>query len=583
MAKNNVLFTLSVIFIFLLVSSVASSDVIRNVEISVILDNPKPGEEYDSLFRVENLDHVSGTTDLLHFSINASLYNISINDSISSNNSYVVLGENFSKTLYFSWNKSRSINKFTQSGMGSLSLEEGVYELCVSLTPLNFIDHNTSNLWDCKIIATQGLNVSNVSYFEPIVDNTSSYNNKSDFSENVSVSMCDCSLDLFLEKDVYEKGESVSFIIRDCWDNSSFKYPVKYWVEDLFGEITKTKLKTSSKAPKSYTPRFDSLEKSFFLKAKISGCNNTYSKAFSFKDADPKIKETELIISTVDSASFGEVIFLDIEGHKGSTLKSLVDVFLEREGKRKSDVLKFYISRQNQDFNFRLPFMIPEDIPSGLHEYDLVFEGLGLKKSLPILIKGSDVLDEDIFSINNVYTRKQNFDGSLNVLVSWDAPEGSFLRAYSSIGSFNKPANMSPSSIPVNISYPDELVVVELVFEGKVRDVSFLKLNLSNSDELIFFEDCEDFCEKNFSNEKLCADFEVFNSSLNTSMSQSNVSINDSNDNLEDVDTFEVDAEESSLFFSFFSFDREYLFFVLAFISILFLFKKEILSLAKKK
>ncbi len=72
-------------------------------------------------------------------------------------------------------------------------------------------------------------------------------NNNSSFEENSAAKNTGCSLDIEVEQQIYEIGDVVFFkIVTNVT-------PFTYWIEDVNGEVVKTKIKSSSDSEKRFT------------------------------------------------------------------------------------------------------------------------------------------------------------------------------------------------------------------------------------------------------------------------------------------------------------------------------------------
>jgi len=532
------LFFLIIFLFFLLLNTsvVSGQTTIRDVEIRIILDSPIPRTEYIRIFRVENLDHVSGVTDFLHFFVNSTL---------KKNNEIIN-----------QWNITRSINKFTETAMGSLTLETGKYQLCTELTPLNFHDYNVKNNQDCKIIMTNdyedvfninettnnsvtsndtsnntnisinitnqnnnldqtnqsnitninstnntNINSTNINNTNTNINstntnstnntniNSTNINNTTNFVQNNShiniTNICDCRLEIITEKQIYEKGEKISFIIRDCSKGAKYANLIEYWAEDLFNKITKTKIATSSRAPKSYTPRTNEQEKVFLLKANIQGCEEIHQKIIIVKNNEQEKKETTMELITPLKAKAGDIIMLEIKGFKGATQKTLINIQLNEEGRRRSEILKAHIMKSNSDYHLKLPFKIPENLNQGEAEYEILAEGLDQLVKNKIRISTPEKIIISKPEIKRFYTRKQKFEEDINVILTLINQENTSIRITTMKGKFEVATNNTTQTIPIKIKKHNETIIAELLKNNQIHDIKLLKLNLSYEETVL--------------------------------------------------------------------------------------------------
>ncbi|MFP4568351.1 MAG: hypothetical protein ACLFN8_05395 [Candidatus Woesearchaeota archaeon] len=508
-------------------NTLAQEIISRDVAIQIMLDLPEEEVEHTRIFRAENLDHTQGTTDLLHFFINST---------ITGNN----------QTL--TWNTTRTINKYAETGMGTLNLTYGKYELCTNIMPLNFYDYNLTNNHVCKTIKTKNyfeiiknesecedefqddvnlnnntttntttnyplnettgnntatnetINLPPENITTPQQNITAPYENETNniyenkTQENTTQitdeNICQCELQIITEKQIYSAGESIQFLIKDCANTSSFQNPIEYWVEDLFSTITKTKIETTTKTTKTHTPRITDAEKTFLLKAKITECNETYTKIVTIKNTETEEKETYLKINTPNHAKPGDIIIVELDGYKGQMQKTLINLQLELDGKKYGDVFKIYVQKQNTEFNLKIPFKITENLKEGELEYSLKAEGLGLNEQKIITINKAtkeseqeNNLNNDDIIINSFYTLKRKYDGTINAIITWQGETDVQINIITQnethkINTFEKKV-----TIPLNITSHDEVIIAELISNNITQDIAILKLNLERDEQ----------------------------------------------------------------------------------------------------
>lgn len=444
---------------------------VKDVSISIILpSNINVSAEYNRLFRLVNHNSVTGVNDGLLVSVE---YNITKNN-----------------TLIDSESVNRSLNSYTETGMGTLILNKtGNYTICANIKALNYEDPNPANDKAClDFIAigefeeeTIGNSTGNETITEPFNET---------IEENVTekpFDFCTCQTTIITDKIIYEKGERIDISFETCKPFSSYPYALEYWVEDLFGGIVKAKLNTTNPAPKRFTPRLDEPEKTFIVKGWFPECNNTASPALVvFRDTDIEEKEPFLALQVPEKALPGEVFFIDINGYKGDTRKTVLSLWVESGGKRVSGITKTYVAGSNTEFSQRIPLLIG----SGAEQtgnYTLVAEGLDLEAEEQLFVEvKEEIFAEKKTSIRNFYTRKINFDGNINVFVTTENAEGLLIRIVSSTQTIESYVPRSNSLTKnVNISSPTEILVAELESEeGTIISTETLLLNLSYNKEL---------------------------------------------------------------------------------------------------
>ncbi len=444
---------------------------LKDVSISIILpSNINVSAEYNRLFRLVNHNSVTGVNDGLLVSVE---YNITKNN-----------------TLIDSESVNRSLNSYTETGMGTLILNKtGNYTICANIKALNYEDPNPANDKAClDFIAigefeeeTIGNSTGNETITEPFNET---------IEENVTekpFDFCTCQTTIITDKIIYEKGERIDISFETCKPFSSYPYALEYWVEDLFGGIVKAKLNTTNPAPKRFTPRLDEPEKTFIVKGWFPECNNTASPALVvFRDRNVEEKIPFLALIVPEKAVPGEVFFVDITGFKGNSRKTVLSLWVELEGKKVSGITKTYITGSNIEFSQRIPLIIGSGAKS-TGNYSLVAEGLDLEaeEQLYVEVKEENIPEKKT-GIRSFYTRKINFDENINVFITTENAEGLLLRIVSSketIESYVPRSNSLSKSI--NISSPTEILVAELLGEdGILISTENLHLNLSYTKEV---------------------------------------------------------------------------------------------------
>lgn len=108
----------------------------------------------------------------------------------------------------------------------------------------------------------------------------------------------DASIMIQIEKQNYSNGEQIRF--RHILSNETEDYQIEYWIEDLFGEIVKSKRNTTNTNEKTYTPNIDEKDKILVIKSILyTGCNdsnqsnNMDEKLIFVVNPDYEEKETE--------------------------------------------------------------------------------------------------------------------------------------------------------------------------------------------------------------------------------------------------------------------------------------------------
>ncbi len=200
--------------------------------------------------------------------------------------------------------------------------------------------------------------------------------NCSEITVNQTLENCSINISIQTDKVLYEKGESVKInhIIVGG------KYPKVYWVEDLFGKIVNEKKESNTTSQKTYTPSFEGSEKSFLLFAELNtSCNNLgnnlASKLITVRGNETKNSETKIEITNIpDEISFGDLFEVEFRIDKGSSRKTAVKVFVEKDSVE-SEVTSLNILSKNEEIELSIPIKMKDKCGvSG--KYDVVIEGL---------------------------------------------------------------------------------------------------------------------------------------------------------------------------------------------------------------
>ncbi|MBW3014690.1 hypothetical protein KY335_05645, partial [Candidatus Woesearchaeota archaeon] len=122
--------------------------------------------------------------------------------------------------------------------------------------------------------------VGNESPVIPILENETNSTNQANTTNatNSTNAGCDFSIDILLDKEVYENKEKISYELELSQedDDKGYDFQIEYYIEDLSGEIIRAKRNTTTPGTKSFTPSIKEADKIFFIKAQVySFCNET--------------------------------------------------------------------------------------------------------------------------------------------------------------------------------------------------------------------------------------------------------------------------------------------------------------------
>jgi len=329
----------------------------KDLKIEVNLDEPiYLNVEYDRLFKITNLDHISGQTDQINITTH---YNLTKNNSI-------VKQAQFNST----------INSYTTSDTGTILINSsGNYTLCGEIINSSNPDNNSENNLDCKTFS--------------IIDTTNN--------------TCNISINLSVEKVIYNNQEQI--IYYNTLTNDSLPFTIEYWIEDLFETIIKSKTNTTNLNQKTYTPNIDSTEKTLLIKNRIANlaCNNIGTteaeKLVVIINNITLEEESNINIQDIFSSSsssspihFGETIRAEVEVYKGNTQKKVLEAWVEgADGKKiTSATSKITLNEKYTQYSFTMPLQLKpncdEDYGDG--SYILYIEGLSTSDQKAISISG---------------------------------------------------------------------------------------------------------------------------------------------------------------------------------------------------
>ncbi|MBU4492789.1 MAG: hypothetical protein KKA61_00290 [Nanoarchaeota archaeon] len=356
----------------------------NGLRISVSLDDILYlGKDYTSLFRIDNLDHVSGITDYINLSV---LYNIS--------------GPDFFKQDVF---ELTNLNSYKTAGTGSFKPEKaGNYTICGQILDSTVNDQNKEDDIACKNISV--INTLDIP--------------------------CNISLNIGTWKNLYFNEPAVFYLNLN---NESFPFVIEYWVEDLFNNIVKKPINTTNTNKKSFSPRFDEPDKAFLIKANLifiacndSNKNDNYAeKLFVVKGEEPekesRIEIVELYLNKDNTIEFGETLKVKISIYKGDSTKNVISVWAENQKGTKisTETSKITITKKFSDNLLTIPIQLKLNCDSKLDEgrHYLVVDGLGIKTKKEFMIKGNlDSLCPEETKSSNEITSETNSKFSYEII-----------------------------------------------------------------------------------------------------------------------------------------------------------------------
>ncbi len=355
---KKILFLVMLVCVFdsLLISAADENNSCEGLRIEVSLDDGLfLGKTYTGLFRIDNLDHVSGITDYINLTV---AYNIS--------------GPGFFKQEVF---ELADLNSYKISGTGDFSPEnEGDYLVCGQIINSTVDDINKDDDIDCKnisVINTLGI-------------------------------PCNISLTIGTLKSLYSDEPTVFYL---SLNNETFPFIIEYWVEDLFGNVVKNAINTTNTNKKSFSPKLDEPDKAFLIKSRIAfiACNdsnkddNYAEMLFVVKGEEPakesKIEILELYLNKDNAIEFGETLKAKLNIYKGDSTKNVISVWAENQKANKisTETSKVTITKKFSENLITIPVQLKLNCDSKLDEgrHFLVVDGLGIKTKKEFLVKGN--------------------------------------------------------------------------------------------------------------------------------------------------------------------------------------------------
>lgn len=245
---------------------------------------------------------------------------------------------------------------------------------------------------------------------------------------NVSEIPCDINLSIITERMIYQEGEKIKYyhILND----EQYPYSIEYWVEDLLGQSFKTKSTTFNLNQKSYTPKIEEIDRVLLFKAKVyplcadlNSDNNLAEKMVIITkpivEAEKQVEKPEessieIVKISPLVAKFGGVIKVEVEIYKGSTSKYSLSAYLEKDGKKISEVTKFNLQEKNTKYKLTLPLLINPNCDGKIKDgaFNLIVEGLDEKAERKIKVQD---FDKDVCKNSVEYIKHEDKIASKNL------------------------------------------------------------------------------------------------------------------------------------------------------------------------
>jgi biopolymer transport protein ExbD len=324
------------------------------LKISIILDDELYSDvNYQNIFKIENLGHVSGTTD----SINGSIYYNITQDSYFKENTFNI----------------ENLNAWKTSNTGNVKFPSpNTYLIC------GLILNSTSN--------DQFLDDNNICQEFEVKD----------ASENI----CDLEISISTEKDIFNDGDKVKFY--NNLNSEKYPYEITYWIEDMFEKQVKSEKITKNTNKKSWTIRSDLPAEAFIINAKVKalGCNDQNEENDETKkvivvknkrEEESSITIDNIYLGTDEKAKFGEVVKVLTTIYKGNTSKYSIKFYIQNGKKRISETTTVHFHEKYNEHTMTIPIQLKTNCDltydDGVHE--LIIEGLDQRTQEKFKIEGS--------------------------------------------------------------------------------------------------------------------------------------------------------------------------------------------------
>ncbi len=321
----------------------------QGLELTVYASSPLYlGTTYDDLFKIENLGHISGTTDNINVTI---YYNITNSTNLIKQDTFYITGLNQQKTA--------NTGEFTPNATGN-------FTICGRIVNSTIQDNMTSDDHDCKTVE--------------VID--------------PSTIPCNITLTVDINQTIWTLGQTIKFY--NLLNNDSFPYAIEYWIEDLFGDIVKSKINTSTQTQKSWTPSITEEDRAFVIKNRLVwlACNdsnqsdNSGEQLIAVKgqlfQPEPNsyidIKEAE------NETRFGDVAYVEVNIYKGDTAAYAITADIGSA----SEETKFYAYTKYTNYSLKLPIQTYDNCDKKYSDgfHTLAVSGLGKSDSAQIMLYG---------------------------------------------------------------------------------------------------------------------------------------------------------------------------------------------------
>jgi hypothetical protein len=379
--------------------------------------------------------------------------------------------------------------QFNVSTPGQVLLNRFVPLFNISSDNCSFVRNLSYNLTNSTYFYRNAENIScghygNMSFANPgILDlcwNMPDYN----LSNCTSISVIEpanetCNISLTINAPMFANlSESFEYYIdlKDPLCNSH-DIEVEYWIEDLFGNIIRSKsiaresFACNIKDDRSFTPKDSGT--TYVIFAGIEACSLVAQKTVSVLGIPVSRQNNSVInISGFDNyKSFGSILYVDLNIYRGNSTKYAIDIWSEN-GVKSSYVSTIHANEKFTNYSFHIPLQLKlncdNSISGGMHQ--IIAEGLDAIDIKNVTISGlSGMCLQPVSSTSTGSSSSGSSSSSSgssgsfssqvqNISIDFDAPEsvetGSALEIHASLtSSFSQMKNISVYSYVYRGSY----------------------------------------------------------------------------------------------------------------------------------
>lgn len=219
---------------------------------------------------------------------------------------------------------------------------------------------------------------------------------------------CDLSLSLNAEENlIYQQGQTIKF--QPVLNEEIYPFSIDYWIEDLFGNIFKSKVTTSNTNQKSWKADIEETDKVLLIKAQVNPqcqdinlSDNYAEKMFIVANQDftpnseatdknqPEDSFIKIIKINPEEPAFGELVKAELEIYKGNTNKYSLSAWAEKGSKAISEKTKINLNDKYRTYKIALPIQLEPNCDLKIEEgrAQIIISGLGKTAEGAVKLKG---------------------------------------------------------------------------------------------------------------------------------------------------------------------------------------------------